>query len=461
MSNKIKDGEHFITDPEIKAVKLLRDTTLSKAAARWCAGIFIVLFLTLFLPWTQNIRSNGVLTTYKPQDRPQELQSIIAGRIEQWYVQEGQFVNKGDTIVRLSEVKEKFLDTNLLARMQEQINAKKGSRSSASEKVTALSAQIRALQAGQQLSLQKARNKLKQAGFKVTADSSDAVAAMADYDIAVVQQRRADSLLAKGLISLTDAERRRLKVQEANAKRIATENKLLASRNEIINANIELSSIEAEYIDKISKAESDLNSALSYLYETEGEISKMNNEYINMRIRQGFYFVTAPQAGYVVQAKVAGVGETVKEGEVIVSIMPANPNLAVALYVEPMDIPLLAKGRKVRLQFDGWPALVFSGWPNYSFGTFGGVVAVIDNIDTKGKYRILVIPDPEEEPWPVQLRVGSGAYGWALLNDVPVWYELWRQLNGFPPDYMGHKKDEALEDYNKAKAATKQDEEKK
>jgi hypothetical protein len=31
--------------------------------------------------------------------------------------------------------------------------------------------------------------------------------------------------------------------------------------------------------------------------------------------------------------------------------------------------------------------------------------------------------------------VGSGASGIALLNDVPIWYELWRQLNGFPPDY--------------------------
>jgi uncharacterized protein (DUF3820 family) len=102
-----------------------------------------------------------------------------------------------------------------------------------------------------------------------------------------------------------------------------------------------------------------------------------------------------------------------------------------------MDVPLLVKGRRVRLQFDGWPALVFSGWPGYTFGTFGGQVAVIDNIDTDGHYRILVVQDPQDDPWPQQLRVGSGAYGWIMLNDVPVWYELWRQFNGFPPDYMG------------------------
>jgi hypothetical protein len=96
----------------------------------------------------------------------------------------------------------------------------------------------------------------------------------------------------------------------------------------------------------------------------------------------------------------------------------------------------LQKGDKVRLQFDGWPALQFSGWPGASFGTFGGEVAVIDYVSTeKNSYRILVKPDPLDEPWPDQLRIGSGAIGWAMLSRVPVWYEIWRQMNGFPPKF--------------------------
>lgn len=419
-----------------RAVAIVRDPRIPIVAARWSAGIFLILVATFFLPWTQNIHSYGKLTTYKPQDRPQELQSVIGGRIEEWYVSEGQFVQKGDTIVRLSEVKEKYLDTNLLDRLAEQVTAKQGSKSSMGEKVVSLSTQIKALQTSLGLSLQKAENKVIQAQYKVTSDSTEVIATMADYEVAVVQLQRADTLFNKGLISLTDFERRRLKVQEANAKRISAENKLLGSRNEALNARIEISSLEAEYIDKISKAESELNSALSYLYETEGEISKMNNELMNVTIRQGFYFVTAPQDGYVVQAQKQGIGETVKEGDVIVNIMPADPDLAVELFVDPVDVPLLEKGRKIRLQFDGWPALVFSGWPDYSFGTFGGVVKVIDQVDTKGKYRMLVVPDTSEEAWPKQVRVGSGASGWAMLKDVPIWYELWRQLNGFPPDYL-------------------------
>jgi hypothetical protein len=149
------------------------------------------------------------------------------------------------------------------------------------------------------------------------------------------------------------------------------------------------------------------------------------------------YRIVAPQDGFVVRAVRAGIGETLKEGDAVVTIMPANPQLAVELYVRPMDVPLLRIGRKVRLQFDGWPALQFSGWPSVAVGTFGGEVRVIDYVNsTDGRYRVLVAPDTTDESWPRELRVGSGVLGWAMLDEVPVWFELWRQLNGFPPSVV-------------------------
>lgn len=434
-----------------KATALIRNTRGPKQFARVCLIIFAIILFSLFLPWTQNIRSQGNMTAYLPQDRPQTVQSVIAGQITKWYIREGQHVMKGDTIAELTEIREKFFDPKLLERIREQINAKESSQTSSVNKVAALGNQVKALLRERQLSIEKARNKVLQAELKIQSDSADYNAIETDLEIARVQNRRADSLYKKGLIALNELERRNLKAQESFAKRVSIQNKLLTSRNELVNAKIELNSLDAEYATKISKAESELNSALAYLYETEGEIAKMNNEFANISIRSGFYFITAPQDGFVVQARISGVGETVKEGDAICTIMPSNSNLAVELYVRPMDIPLLEKGRKTRIQFDGWPALVFSGWPNYTFGTFGGIVAVIDNIDTRGHYRILVIPDPDDDPWPHQLRVGSGAYGWIMLQDVPIWYELWRQFNGFPPDYMGS----AIDDKSKSKVKTK------
>jgi hypothetical protein len=175
----------------------------------------------------------------------------------------------------------------------------------------------------------------------------------------------------------------------------------------------------------------------SELYDGTGSLAKLRNEYANMRIRSDQYHIIAPQDGFVVKALKTGLGETIKEGEGVVTIMPKAPDMAVELFVKPMDVPLLAVGRHVRIEFDGWPALQFSGWPSVAVGTFGGKIEVIDYVETKdkqGKYRVLIKPDESfDGNWPEQLRMGSGAKGFIMLEEVPLWYEIWRLYNGFPP----------------------------
>jgi multidrug resistance efflux pump len=288
----------------------------------------------------------------------------------------------------------------------------------------------------QKLKIEQGRNKLIQSKLKVTADSIEFEAAKTNYNIAERQLKRMQQLYEEGLKSLTDLEKRTLKLQETQAKLIGYESKLLSSRNELINATIELSAIKNDYMDKLAKARSERFTALSNSYSADAEITKLKNQYMNYSTRIGMYYILAPQNGYITQAIKTGIGETIKEGASIISIMPADYDLAVEMYVKPMDLPLLEKGQEVRFMFDGWPAIIFSGWPNVSYGTFGGKIVAIDNFTSEdSKYRILVAPDSTNEEWPDAIRIGSGANGFALLKDVPIWYELWRQLNGFPPDY--------------------------
>jgi multidrug efflux pump subunit AcrA (membrane-fusion protein) len=432
-SNRVKSA---IAEEHLSALKVLQTPKAGKLLARWLIGVFVLLLIAMFLPWQQNIRANGSLTALDPADRPQTVETAIAGRIEEWFIQEGQRVSKGDTLLRLSEVKEKFFDPELLNRLGEQLAAKEATIATKEEKANALRDQIQAMREGLQLKLSQTRNKLEQARLKLQSDSADLVAERAQYEIARQQLERQQGLYEKGLKSRTELESRSLKFQESTAKLMAQENKYLATRNELLNARIEVSAVETDFREKLGKARSDLNATLSEVFQAEGELAKIRNEYANVRIRNQNYFLTAPQAGYIVQAQKAGIGETVKEGEALVNIMPVSPEMAAALYVRPMDVPLLTRGRKVRLEFEGWPALQFSGWPSVAVGTFGGIVEVIDYVETpakQNKYRILVVPDPEEEPWPEQLRVGSGVNGWVMLDEVPVWYEIWRQLNSFPP----------------------------
>lgn len=403
---------------------------------RWLVAALIIFLIFMFLPWTQNIQSKGVVTPLNPQDRPQTVHATIAGRIEKWYVQEGDLVQKGDTLLHLSEIKAEYFDPDLVPRTRDQVLAKQGSVSGYQDKVQALTDQIQALQDEQKIKMERLANKIRQAKFKITEDSIELERAKVALDIAETQLQRQIDLFERDIAPRKAIEDHRAKQQEALAKKIAAENKLQNSRTELANARLEYIETPFSYSEKIAKARSDRESTIAEMYKARGDVAKMQIDLSNYEQRSQFYYITAPQNGYITQAIRQGLGETVKEQEAIASIVPSRFELAVEMYVRPMDLPLISKGQEVRFLFDGWPAIVFSGWPGFSFGTFTGRVFAIDNIpNDKGQYRILVAQDKDEEHWPEALRPGSGANGIALLNTVPLWYELWRQLNGFPPDY--------------------------
>lgn len=407
-----------------------------KQLNRFLFAFAVIGIIILFLPWTQNISGQGLVTTLRPDQRPQTIQSQIPGRIEQWFVREGDSVKKGDTILKISEVKSDYFDDKLLERTNDQIKAKSSSVVAYKGKIGALERQVAALKNELGLKLEQTENKLLQAKLKIKGDSIDLEAARINERIAQRQYDRTETLQKEGLKAVKDVEEKNLKLQETQAKLISAENKYLANKNELLNAKIELSRTRATYADKISKAQSNMFTAQSSQFDTEAQVTKLQNSYSNYEVRSNLLYVTAPQDGFINKAIKGGIGETFKEGEALVGIMPAGYELAVESFVRPIDLPLIHIGEKVRVQFDGWPAIIFSGWPNISYGTYGAKVVAIENfISDNGKYRILLAPDETDHEWPTAIRVGSGAKTIALLDDVPIWFELWRQLNSFPPNY--------------------------
>ncbi len=421
---------------EFKSGKAIFSKNYYKSVNKFLLIAAVFGIIVLFLPWTQNITGNGLVTTLTPDHRPQTIQSQIPGRIEQWFVKEGDTVKKGDVILRISEVKSDYFDNKLIERTNEQINAKASAVNAYQFKVEALERQIAALKEERKLKLEQAQNKLLQSKLKVKSDSIDFEAAKTNIKIAERQFIRTQTLQNEGLKAVKDVEEKRLKLQETQAKLIGKENKLLASKNDVLNAKVEISRVKASYADKISKAESDRFTAESSGFDAKAQVSKLENNNSNYKVRNSLLYVTAPINGIINKALKGGIGGTFKEGEDLVGIMPLKYDLAVETYVRPIDLPLLHIGEKVRVQFDGWPAIVFSGWPNVSYGTYGAKVVAIENfISDNGKYRVLLAPDETDHRWPNAIRVGSGAKTIALLEDVPIWFELWRQLNSFPPNY--------------------------
>ncbi|MFT4760166.1 MAG: adhesin transport system membrane fusion protein [Paraglaciecola sp.] len=419
-----------------QAYKLLRRSKVKRLSLYLIGGLLILLLIFLFLPWTQNINAKGYVTTKLPGQRPQAIQSVISGKLEKWYVREGDFVAAGDTIIFISEVKNEYFDPDLIARTAEQVDAKSQSIDSYDQKVRALQNQYTALQASLRLKIQQTQNKVQQARNKITMDSIDLGAYRTNLKIAKNQLFRTKDLQDKGLKTLTEMQEKELKVQQTAAKVTVQENKLLNQRNELMNLFIELNSIERDYNNKLAKSQSDQQSAISAKLETIASTSKLQNQLSNYSVRQQFYHITAPQSGYIIKTLKKGLGEIIKEGSDVATIMPSVYDLAVEAYLRPQDIPLLQIGSRVRLRFDGWPAIVISGWPEASTGVFTGKILAIDqNISENGQYRILVESHNEEKVWPKKLRIGTGTQAFIMLRDVPIWYEIWRQLNGFPADY--------------------------
>ena len=403
---------------------------------RWFYIFMALAIVTLFLPWTQNIKTTGTVTTLYQEQRPQLLNSPIPGRITKWHVKNGDYVKKGDTILQLSEIKEDYMDPMLLSRTEDQVEAKKGVRDFYEAKIGTTDAQLQALNSSRELKLQQLKVKIQQLNNKLAAEEAELKAANNELNLSSDQYERQQKMYDEGLVSLTQFQQRSVSYQNALAKKTAAENKLAQTRQEIITVNIEQNATVQDYTEKLSKIQGERFTSMGQIESSTGEIAKLESQMSNYKIRQGLYYVLASQDGQIVQLSKSGIGEILKDGESIGSIVPLNVDYAVEIYIKPVDLPLVKPGQRVMCIFDGFPAIVFSGWPNTSYGVFAGkVIAVESNITTNGMFKALVVEEKGKKAWPPQIKMGAGVQGIAILNDVPIWYELWRNINGFPADY--------------------------
>ncbi len=428
--------EHNPFSEKFKSPKLIYKVNDGNAIAKSVTIVLFLVFLFGFLPWTQNIRGRGKVTTLNQEGRQQEINSIIGGRIAKWYVKEGDHVKKGDTILQLNEVKTEYLDAQLLQRTQEQILAKDEAIQNYRNKALNTDRQVEALASIKELKLQSIQNKMEQERLKINSDSAEIKANAVEQKIYERQLEAATKMVNQGVISQIEYERRKANLQNSQAKYVSLENRILRSLQELKQLQIEKINTIQEYLDKSSKVTGDKYSALSDAAAASSDKAKLQNVYANYDERMKLYYVFAPQDGQIGNLMNSGVNEVIKEGDFIAEIIPTNQIKAVELFIEPVDLPLIRIGQRVMFIFDGFPAIAFGGWPDHSFGIYSGKISSIESAASEnGKFRLLIVEDPNQRPWPPNLRIGVGAHGIALLDDVPIYYEIWRNINGFPPNY--------------------------
>lgn len=421
---------------QLKSLENIYHINKKSNVAKWFLFTFLAFVLIMFLPWTQNIKTQGNVNTLFQEQRPQKLNSPIPGRIIKWYVKNGDVVKKGDTILQISEIKDDYLDPLLVERTQEQVQAKKGVREYYNAKISTTENQIAAISTAKDLKLNQIKIKIAQLQNKLKAEQAELTAVNNELKIAQDQLNRQNKMYEEGLVSLTQLQQRNVSYQNALAKKTSAENKLAQTQQEITAQNIEQNAVIQEYTEKLSKTEGDRFQSMGQVAGSTGDIAKLENQVATYKVRKGLYYILATQDGQITQLTKAGIGEIVKDAETIGIIVPKNIDYIAEIYVKPVDLPLIRENQKVMLTFDGFPAIVFSGWPNSSYGTFSGKIIAIENsISENGLFKAIVAEDKTQKRWPPNMKIGTGASGIAILNDVPIWYEIWRNINGFPPDY--------------------------
>lgn len=412
----------------LSALSTARTPRLISRLAKACVWLFLatppVLLLT---PWQQNITGTGRVTAFAPLERQQIVEAPVSGRIVQWQAREGTKVKAGDVLMEIADV-----DPEQLERLRRQTDAAVAKLAAKEEELRSYRLQIDNLITTRDLQAATAQYRLDVARQRALSADEAIASARATLDAATIQTGRLKRLLGDGLVSKRDfeiAERDGIvALRSLNSAQAA----LNAAKSEQGAAEAEISRIRADAQARIDSASASANKVQSELEDSRSSLLKSE---IDLS-RQQSQVVKAPRDGSILRLVANPQSDIVKQGDPLLVLVPDTDIKAVELWVNGNDAVLIMPGRHARLQFEGWPAIQFAGWTELAVGTFGGTVAFVDSTDDgKGKFRVLIIPDPSDRPWPSErfLRQGVRVNGWVILNRVTMAYELWRQLNAFPP----------------------------
>ncbi|NDD29841.1 MAG: biotin/lipoyl-binding protein [Proteobacteria bacterium] len=403
-----------------------------------CLMVALSVAALAWVPWQQSVVGRGEVTVFAPTERPQTIEAPIPARIARWTVKEGTAVKKGELLCVLDDIESRFLDPAQPKILEAQMAAVRQRRTSVQARLDALEAQQASIMRSRDAALAVAAQKISQSQARQSMADQSARAQAQGVETARLNYRRVKHLQSNGLRSTRDlelAELDRVKaVTEVERARAACD----VARRDVEGARLDRAKVDADTSASLVSLDASQQQAREAIASADAELMKLEADLHNLERRTEQRNVFAPCDGTVVRIFKAGRGENVKAGDDLCVLVPETTDTAVELYVSGFDAPLLSVGRPVRLIFDGFPAVPFVAWPWASVGTFAGRISVIDAVDDgAGRFRILVKPDPSlaEGRWPppTRLRPGARTVGWVMLDMVPLYREVWRRLNAFPP----------------------------
>lgn len=421
-------GPQDIPEPHLDAIKQAATVPLARRIARNLIKLFIILFIFLAItPWQQNVRGIGRVVAYTPYERQQFIGAPVDGRIAEWRVIEGTQVKKGDIMAQMLDN-----DPLLIQRLENERKTIATRQDAVNVRVATFQTQLKMAEQARPQALNAAKSRVDMARERYKAAAHNLIAAEAAQKTSRLNLTRQDQLFHKGLTSKRNLELAQLEIAQRNTEVDRNKATVIAAKNEVEALTADANKLANDTTASIEKNRADLNKAIEEQNYVRAEMLKLETRLA----RQVTQTIVAPRDGTVFRLLANPGAELVKAGQSIAILVPNSEQRAVELWLDGNDLPLVVNKSHVRLQFEGYPAIQFGGWPEFSVGSFGGEVSLIDSTDDgKGHFRVLISPDPDDIPWPEPrfLRQGVRVNGWVLLGQVTLGYELWRIFNGFPP----------------------------
>jgi multidrug resistance efflux pump len=416
----LKSAIHLVQSPEL-AVWLAKVLLF---------GLIVSVFAMALLPWQQTSRGTGQVVAFAPQERQQSVQSPTKGivaKIADGLV-EGSIVKKGDFLLEVQP-----FAANMAEQLDGQLQELKTKEETAKVKAEAYGQNVEGFPEALDFAISGATEMVSAAKAKLQSKKRQISAYQAKMLQAQLNYDRQNGLFLKGLKPAKEIEKlkKELDVTQADVESI---------RQDVMGLENELKAKQEELEEKRRVAKTKIDYARALQQDALGSAATIRKEIADVEMKLGQMnrmTITAPRDGTIFRLNVNERGDSVKEGDSLLTIIPEATQKVVELYLNGNDIALVKIDQEVRLQFEGWPAVQVAGWPSLAVGAFSGKVATMDATDSgKGEFRILVIPDETKEAWPIEsdrfLRQGVRTNGWVQLGTVSLGYEVWRQMNGFP-----------------------------
>jgi len=412
------------------SLRLAKSSRWVRRLAKWLGLLLLaIICFTAFAPWQQFVHGTGRVVAYAPLQRRQVVQSPISGRVARWVdgIREGIRVEKGQIIVEIQD-----LDPKLIPRLQKQVIATEDELESLKQVASAYELIVEDFHVVRVQIVAAADQYIEMAEQKLRAEEQNLEAVEAALLQVEADSQRQATLAKEGFASTYKQQLALRKKQEGLAK-VAQAKAYIASAQNGVHAK------RNEREAKEREAQAKINSATAQFQKAQSDVAKTEKTLVGLNIKltqQQSQIVHAPWDGFIFKLDTFQQGAMVKQGDALFTLVPETMDNAVEIWLDGNDASWVTTGRHVRLQFEGWPGIQLAGWPSIAVNTFGGQVTVVDSTDNgKGQFRILIQPDPNDDPWPSDrfLRQGVRTNGLVMLEKVPLWFEVWRQMNGFPP----------------------------